>query len=108
MGAGVVHRRIFWTAGGVAGLRHRPRQILEPAASALGFLVRRTSDVVEVDRRESLDRLVHLVGKRSRDVLEAAAFRLLIGHGTILAAHPRSTAVNNAAGVSARSESNRL
>src|SRR3954447_22423274 len=108
MRTGVVHRRIFSAAGGVAGLRHRPRQILEPAARALSFLVRRSSDVVEVDRRESLDRLVHLVGERSRDVLEAAAFRLLSGHGTILAAHPRSTTVNNTAGVSAGSESNRL
>ena len=88
MRAGVVHGRIFWTAGGVAGLRQRSRQILDPAARALSFLVRRPSDVVQVDRRESLDRLVHLVGERSRDVLEAAAIRLVIGHGTILAAPP--------------------
>ena len=29
-----------------------------------------------------------VVGERSRDVLEAAAIRLVIGHGTILAAPP--------------------
>src|SRR4051794_4818418 len=88
MRAGMVHRRIFWTAGGVAGRRQRSRQILDPAARALSFLVCRPSDLVQVERRESLDRLVHLVGERSRDVLEAAAIRLVIGHDTILAADP--------------------
>ena len=105
MRAGGVHGRIFWTAGGVAGLRQRSRQILDPAARALSFLVRRPSDVVQVDRRESLDRLVHLVGERSRDLLEAAAIRLVIRHGTILAAPPALQCVNNAAGVSAGPES---
>src|SRR4051794_20404006 len=88
MRAGMVHRRIFWTAGGVAGRRQRSRQILDPAARALSFLVCRPSELVQVERRESLDRLVHLVGERSRDVLEAAAIRLVIGHDTILAAPP--------------------
>jgi hypothetical protein len=105
MRAGVVHRRIFWTAGGVGGRRQRSRQILDPAARALSFLVRRPRDVVQVDRRESLDRLVHLVGERSRDVLEAAAIRLVIAHRTIVAAPPALQCVNNAAGLSAGSES---
>src|SRR5215212_4846311 len=105
MRAGVVHGRTIWTAGGGAGLGHRSRQILEPATRALSFLVRRQSDVVQVDRRESLDRLVHLVGERSGDVLEAPAIRLVIGHGPILAASPALQCVNDAAGVSAGSES---
>ncbi len=99
MRAGVAHGRICWTAGGVAGVRQRSRQILDPAARALSFLVRRPSDVVQVDRRESLDRLVQLVGERSRDVLEAAAIRLVVGHGAILATPPALRCVNNAAGV---------
>ena len=82
MRARMLHGRIFWTAGGIAGLRQRSRQMLDPVARALSFLARRPSDVVQVDRRESLDRLVHLVGKRSGDVLEAAAIRLVIGHRT--------------------------
>src|SRR4051812_32945012 len=105
MRAGVVRGRIIWTAGGVAGLRQRSRQILDPAARALSFLVRRPSDVVEVDRRESLDRLVHVVGEGSRDVLEAAAIWLAIGHGTILAAPPRCSASTTRRGVSAGAES---
>jgi len=96
MRPGVVHGRIFWTDGGVAGLRQRPGQILDPAARALSFLVRRPSDVVQVDRREPLDRPLHLVGDRSRDVLEATAIRLAIRHGTILAAPPALQRVNNA------------
>jgi hypothetical protein len=42
---------------------------------------------------------VHLVGERSRDVLEAAAIRLVIRHGTILAASPAPQCVDDAAGV---------
>jgi hypothetical protein len=99
MRPGGVYGQIVWTAGGVAGLRQRSRHILDPAARALSFLVRRPSDVVQVDRRESLDRLVHLVGERSRYVLEAAAIRVVIGHGTILAAPPALQRVNKAAGV---------
>jgi hypothetical protein len=105
MRAGMVHRRIFWTADGVAGRRQRSRQILDPAARALSFLVRRPSDVVQVDRRESLDRVVQLVGERSRDVLEAAAIRLVIEHDTILAAPRALQCVNNAAAASAGSQS---
>src|ERR671934_170510 len=90
--------RILWTLGGVAGLRQRARQTLDPAARALSFLVRRPSDVVQVDRREPLDRAVHLVGERSRDVLEAAAIRLVIRHGDILAASPALQCVVAAAG----------
>jgi len=100
MWAGVVLGWIFWTAGGVAGLRERSREILDPSARALSLLVRRPSDVVQVDRREPLDRAVHLVGERSRDVLEAAAIRLVIGHSDILAASPALQCVDDAAGIS--------
>jgi hypothetical protein len=90
---------MFWMRGGVAGLRQRPRQILDPAARALSFLVRRPSDEVHVDRREPLDRAVHFVGQRSRDVLQAAAIRLAIRHGDILAASPALQCVDDPAGV---------
>ena len=99
MRSGVVHGRIVRTGGGVAGLRQRPRQILDPAARALSFLVRRPSDVVQVDRRQPLDRAVDFVGERSRDVLEAAAIRFLIRHGDILAASPARQSDDDAAGV---------
>src|SRR4051812_40124021 len=89
---------------GVGGLRQRSRQILDPAARALSFLVRRPSDVVQVERRESLNRLVHLVSERSREVLEAAAIWLVIGHDTILAAPPALRCVDNAAAASAGSQ----
>ena len=95
----MVRGPIFWMHGSVAGLRQRPREILDPAARALRFLVRHPSDVVQVDRREPLDRPVHLVGERSRDVLEAAAIRLVIRHGDILAASPALQCVDGAAGV---------
>jgi hypothetical protein len=42
---------------------------------------------------------VHLVGDRSRDVLEAAAIRVAIGHGAILAAAARRRVENAAGGV---------
>jgi len=77
----MLHGRISW----IAGLRERSRQMLDPVARALSLLARRPGEVVQVDRRESLDRLVHLVGKRSGYVLEAAAIRLVIGHRAILA-----------------------
>jgi hypothetical protein len=93
MRSGVVHGRSFRTRGGVAGLRQRPREVLDPAARALSFLVRRPSDVFQVDRREPLDRAAYFVGERSRDVLKVAAIRLVIRHGDILAAsHARSNA----------------
>jgi hypothetical protein len=80
-------------------VRQRPRQILDPEARAVSFFVRRPSDVVRVDRREPLNRAVHFVGERSRDVLEAAAIWIVVGHGDILAASPRSV-VGDAAGIS--------
>jgi hypothetical protein len=99
MRPGAVHGLIFRTPGDVAARNQRPRQILDPAARLISFLVRRPSDAVQVDRRESLERAVHFVGERSRDVFEAAAIRLVISHGDILAASPALQRVDNPVGV---------
>ena len=72
----------------VALLAQPPAQLVDPLSRALAFRARGPRHLVEVDLGEPLDRPAHLVGQRPRDVLEAAAFRIRVTHGPMIAREP--------------------
>src|SRR3954469_24820067 len=62
-----------------------PAEVGGPLFRALAFRARDPRNLIEVDLREPLDRPADLLGQRPCDVLEAAAFRIRLTHGPMIA-----------------------
>ena len=69
----------------VALLAQPSAQIVDPSPRTLAFRARGSRNLVDIDLGEPLDRPPHLIGERPRDVLEAAAIRIIVTHGPIIA-----------------------
>src|SRR3954469_5951947 len=66
-------------------LAQPPAEVVDPLSRALAFRARGPRNLIEVDLGEPLDRSADLIGQRPCDVLEAAAFRIRLTHGTMIA-----------------------
>jgi NAD(P)-dependent dehydrogenase (short-subunit alcohol dehydrogenase family) len=64
--------------------RRPARAAIGPGRRSIALRARGPGDLVEIDLGQALDRPAHFIGQRPRDVLKAAAFRIIVTHGPMI------------------------